>query len=241
MRHELCGTLRRAKTGQLDRTDTPDRQGGADRVLGMTITSDARMPSVQIPLTQGQFALIDARDYPLIAQYRWSALRSGNTWYAKASMNGKTTYMHRLVAFGPTESAPRELKVDHINRNGLDNRRENLRSVTHGQNMMNTVGRPAVRKSQFKGVSVRKHLAKPYRASIGVGGKQKHLGYFGHPYVAACAYDRAARLYFGPHARLNFPYTGLIKPLSFSYRLRLNKRGTSFWRVERKRNEPLLC
>src|SRR5258708_35597621 len=98
-----------------------------------------------IPLTQGKFAVVDAQDAALLAGYRWTAIPSNNTWYAKTHAGGKTIYMHRLILFGEAQSAdPR--KVDHRNGNGLDNRRENLRPVKHSQKIRNTEGRRAARR-----------------------------------------------------------------------------------------------
>jgi hypothetical protein len=160
--------------------------------------------SCRVPLTQNQFALVDTEDLPILAPYRWTAFRSRNTWYAKAHVGGHTLYMHRLILFGKRAASERR-KVDHWNRNGLDNRRSNLRSVTHGQNIMNSVGRPSVRRSRYKGVSVRRHPLKPFRACIQVNGKQRHLGYYPSEIEAAQAYDKAALVLFGTHARINFP------------------------------------
>jgi hypothetical protein len=111
--------------------------------------------------------------------------------------------MHRLIKLGP-QGLREKTKVDHWNGNGLDNRRGNLRAGTNAQNMMNSVGRRAARKSRYKGVSVRQHPTKPYRVCIHVGGKQKHLGYFHSQEAAARVYDTAALHYFGPYARVNF-------------------------------------
>jgi hypothetical protein len=64
---------------------------------------------------------------------------------------------------------------------------------------------PAYRRSRFKGVSVRQHPFRPFRASIEVHGKQQHLGYFELDIEAAKAYDAAALQHFGRFAHVNFP------------------------------------
>ena len=147
--------------------------------------------------------MIDAADIPIIEPYRWTAIQSSNTWYAKTRIGGRTVYMHRLIVFGDHESETK-MKVDHINRNGLDNRRLNLRPVTNSQNTMNSVGRVKRRRSAYKGVSFRPNSVRPWRAQIEVGGKQLHLGYFTLEVLAALSYDAAAIQHFGPYARLNF-------------------------------------
>lgn len=89
---------------------------------------------IEIPLTRGQVALIDARDSELVSAHRWTANPTPfGAFYATTSIKGKTVYMHRLIV-----NPPKGKEVDHINRNSLDNRRENLRAVTHlVENMRN--------------------------------------------------------------------------------------------------------
>lgn len=159
---------------------------------------------IYLPLTQEKSTLVDVEDLPLLAAYRFTALQMGSTTYAKAHCGSETVYLHRLLMFGGPAKR-NGLVVDHIDGDGLDNRRSNLRAVSHRQNMMNTNGKPRTRKTAFKGVSVRKHASRPYRATIEIDSRQKHLGYFASASEAAQAYDRAARAYFGPHARVNFP------------------------------------
>jgi hypothetical protein len=90
-------------------------------------------------------------------------------------------------------------EVDHINLNGLDNRRDNLRLATNSQNNMN-VRRYRNNKSGFKGV----HLAKGrWRASIRLNYKLYHLGYFDTPEEAYGAYCEAAKERFGEFARFD--------------------------------------
>jgi len=88
---------------------------------------------MQIPLSRGQVALIDAQDYILIAPYRWYAIpnRMGG-FYASARPKNITLYMHRVIT-----AAPRGSIVDHRNHDTLDNRRANLHVGTQVDNMQN--------------------------------------------------------------------------------------------------------
>jgi hypothetical protein len=88
----------------------------------------------EIRLTQGHWTLIDNEDLPKLVQYDWSIRRSRTKLYAKTTMSGRCVDMHRfLLNFPPGE-------VDHANRNGLDNRRNNLRTATRSQNQFNRSG-----------------------------------------------------------------------------------------------------
>jgi hypothetical protein len=102
--------------------------------------------------------------------------------------------MHRLFAGAPG------MDVDHINGNGLDNRRCNLRPATRSQNNMNRAKRRGV--SKFKGVSPKRGK---WRAYLKTGKKQHNLGVFESEYDAARAYDVKAKEMFGEFARVNFP------------------------------------
>jgi len=91
----------------------------------------------QIPLTQGQFALVDDEDFERINAHKWHAYRDQHTWYARtneARCAGKqrTVMMHRLLLRAPPLS-----KIDHIDGNGLHNWKANLRVVTDRQNAQN--------------------------------------------------------------------------------------------------------
>lgn len=105
-----------------------------------------------------------------------------------------------------------EIAVDHINHNTLDNRRQNLRAVTHNQNHANRRGR-LVSTSKYKGVSVRKknsNRQSHWRATIGVTCNTSvlksgtiELGYFLTEVEAAIAYNQTAREWHGEFAYLN--------------------------------------
>jgi hypothetical protein len=102
--------------------------------------------------------------------------------------------MHRLVA-----SISGKIEVDHINGDGLDNRKCNLRAATHAQNMYNR-RKESGTSSRFKGVNLYKGK---WIACIGAGKTRKYLGYHSSEIEAAKAYDREAKLRFKEFALLN--------------------------------------
>ena len=147
-------------------------------------------------LTRGKIALVDDDDYNCVTQYMWQAHPGRNTWYATGRIYGPgnplgtAVSMHRFL-LGMTDSA---IPVDHINRNGLDNRRGNLRIVTPAQNCWNS---PAHKDafSEIKGVSfdATSIRRKRWTAYIMRNGRRKRLGYFYTEQEAALAYSKAER------------------------------------------------
>jgi len=159
-------------------------------------------PFRRIPLTQGKFAIVDPEDYERLNKYKWYAIKGKSTFYAgrhsKIGINKKRLYikMHRQII-----THPRFMVVDHINHNGLDNRKANLRAATFAQNVWNCRRRKGC--SGYKGIWFAKDKAK-FRAAIWHNKKREYLGYFDSPRQAAQAYDRAAKKYHGDFAALNF-------------------------------------
>lgn len=151
--------------------------------------------SKQIPLSQGKFATVDDADYDWLAKHKWSYDPKG---YAMRRSANVTIYMHRVVlnASGP-------VTVDHVNGDGLDNRRENLRVVTTAQNNYNRHPEKRPKTSQYKGVSLNRKVNR-WQAHIKKGDEyRRYLGLYDSEQDAARAYNAAARHLFGPYAYIN--------------------------------------
>lgn len=156
---------------------------------------------IEIPLSKngkrkGMFvALIDDED-AVLAELNWSihAQSDGYTLYAwRANPTGsenRMQHLHKAVAERAFGEIPEGYEVDHIDRNGLNNQRHNLRFVTHQQNQWNR-GKSANNTSGFKGVSWHKNRQK-WQASIRINGKQVYLGIFPTREEAYKAYCDAA-------------------------------------------------
>jgi len=152
----------------------------------------------EITLTRGLVALVDDADYDaVVAAGKWYVQPGPNTFYARRSYKRDgdrwSIQMHNFLTGWSF--------VDHIDGNGLDNRRSNLRPADDSQNQMNR-GAPSNNTSGFKGVG-RERLG--WRARIHIGGRSIYLGYFDTPIDAARAYDEAALHHYAEFARTNFP------------------------------------
>ena len=150
----------------------------------------------EIPLTQGKVALVDTEDYDYLNQWKWFTFKCRNTNYATRKYQGKMLLMHRYIM-----KPSFDMQIDHINMDGLDNRRDNLRICYHVQNLMNTK-KHFDNTSGYKGVCYHK-LKRKWVVRINVNKKQIHLGYFIEKEDAALVYNEAALKYHGEFARLN--------------------------------------
>ena len=159
----------------------------------------------RIPLTRGKFAIVDAEDYYQLIQYKWQAMAANNTFYATGRAADKPTKMHRFIM-----NAPPHLVVDHIDHNGLNNAKTNLRLCTHAQNTRNAMPNRGTT-SKYKGVCWRKK-EKQWIASIQLNRKIYHLGCFENEIDAAKAYDKKAKDLHSRFACLNFPHEKICHP-----------------------------
>ncbi len=157
---------------------------------------DGSDPTVRrIPLGHGLFAVVDAEDYEWLSKYKWHAQRRGRKVYAISVKKGKVVYMHRMI-MRPCQG----YVVDHLDGNGLNNRRCNLRVCTRQENAVNMGPRGGA--SEF--VGVHRHKDK-WEAQIVWRGKKHHVGVFADEVEAAKARDRKAYELHGEFAYLNFP------------------------------------
>lgn len=158
-----------------------------------------------VQLHDGSRVLIDAADYPSVSAHHWRRDTPPNSTGTYAVMQesrklaaGRTrrhTRLHRFLL-----APPSTMSVDHVNGDGLDNRRANLRLCTKSQNAQNT--RRVKGRSAFKGV-VWDCVRSKWSARLKVGERRLMLGNFATEAEAAAAYDRAAREHFGEFACTN--------------------------------------
>jgi len=158
----------------------------------------------EIKLTKGQTALVDDEDYEYLNQWKWYANKAGRNYYAERIIckpKRINLKMHRLLM-----KTPKGFQVDHIDHNGLNNQKNNLRNCSFAQNQMNKI---MSKNSKYLGLShfTCNYKGKEYfyiKATIMVNRKKIHLGCFKTDEEAAYAFDKAAVKYRGEFANLNF-------------------------------------
>jgi hypothetical protein len=141
-----------------------------------------------IPLTLGKYTIVDDEDYVILSKHKWYANKDHDfdNYYVVRGIRikgkRKKEKMHRIIM-----NPPVGMEVDHINGNGLDNRRENLRIVTSHQNHQN---RHVQKTSQYVGVHWHKSHKK-WATEIQYKGKIKWLGDYHNEIEAATVYQVA--------------------------------------------------
>ncbi len=150
-----------------------------------------------IPLTKGEYTIVDIDDLNTLSKYRWYYTGKGYAARRFSVAEGiGIQLMHRQIMGNPYG-----LTIDHKNQDKLDNQRSNLRLATDAQNKMNSV-KPINNTSGYKGVTWNKR-AKKYIAQISHNNKQIYLGHFPDLISAAIAYNDAATELRGDFASLN--------------------------------------
>lgn len=154
---------------------------------------------MMIQLSQGYETEIDFSDWWKVQGQQWWAEDHPYVTYAVTKINGKITPMQNLI-----KPPPDGMVLDHADRNGLNNRWNNLRFATHRQNILNTVKpQTSENASGYRGVTLT--YAGTYQARIRHEGKNVGLGTYDDAESAARAYDAAAKQWHGEFAVLNFP------------------------------------
>lgn len=153
----------------------------------------------QIDLTQSKVALVDDEDYDKVINNLWYAAKDKKSYYAQRQIRTetgrKTFHMHQVI-MNTTE------RVDHINGDGLDNRKQNLRLATNQQNCMNVAPKHSNKTSKYKGVF--KTRSGTFEIQIKINYKSRSVGRVKDEELAAKYYDAAARYYHKEFAWCNF-------------------------------------
>lgn len=148
-----------------------------------------------IPLTQGQFALVDDEDFEWLNKWKWYAHKDCYGYYAERKCHCLDKKQHTIVMSRQIMSCPQTMLVDHKNHNTLDNQKVNLRICTKSENNHNC-NKPKNNTSGYKGVSWDKNTKK-WEVNIKSNGNQRYLGRFSNKIRAAKLYNKTAKELFG--------------------------------------------
>ena len=163
--------------------------------------------TARIPLRSGKypglFALVDTEDVERIQSFKWSPRVIKRRIYARRYWREGPKVISLELHTEIMGTPPPGFVIDHINGDGLDNRKSNLRFATHQQNHWNK----NMKRGKYKGVSYVKEIGL-WQARIRFNGVDVHLGYHTSDLDAARAHDFAASRLHGEFAYLNFPEEG---------------------------------
>lgn len=193
-----------------------------------------------IGLTKGYSASVSDEDYDYLVQWKWRVhvTKTGITYAIRSERVGifrsKNINMHRVVAERMGLDASGK-DIDHIDHNGINNIRENLRPATRTENLRN-------RRADFDGLSKYKGVSwsermNQWQVQIKYNEHKIHLGNSIDEKYAARMYDYAARKLFGEFASLNLPDTPLLEDSLLDSRIELKINGTRFPLMGRKKNK----
>jgi hypothetical protein len=161
------------------------------------------LASIKYP---GLVTVIDDDDYGIVSQYRWTPCHNHRHIKAQHAYRDEHGQEHTIFLHTFLMNPPSGMKVDHIDCDGLNNQRSNLRLATIAQNAHNQRKRLGVYTSKYKGVTqYQKTPRSPikWKVNIGFDGKHHHLGYFKTEDAAALAYNSASLKYHGEFGRPN--------------------------------------
>lgn len=145
-----------------------------------------------IELTQGKHTMVDDEDYEWLSCYKWCTSNHSGTDYV---INSKLEYMHRLIL-----CPPYGMVCDHINHDGLDNQKENIRVCTSSENQINKKPQLGFT-SKYKGVYW--HIRNKWASLIKINQRGYHCGLYINEEDAALVYNLYAITIFGKYAYLN--------------------------------------
>lgn len=158
----------------------------------------------EIKLSQSKVALVDDEDFEYLNQFKWAACKDGKTYYAwrclkpeEKNLRGK----HRAVMHREIMGNPLNLEIDHIDHDGLNNQKINLRICTRAENRRNS-NPTSNAASKYKGVSWNSRKQR-WKVDIMKNYKSYFVGYFKIENEAAASYNKAAIDLYGEYANLN--------------------------------------
>ena len=153
-----------------------------------------------ISLTKGQFTKVDDDDFEYLNKQKWYARKSRKTYYACRSVHQgnhcRNEEMHRVIM-----KTPKGMQVDHIDHDGLNNQKSNLRNCTANENRMNKSSR-----GKTKYIGVEKIVY--FQVRVTVNQRRIYVGRFKTEEEAARAYDETIKKHYGEFANFNFHNNG---------------------------------